>query len=74
MAEDGWLPSFFARRSRYDTPSVGLFLIAVLVLVPALVVPDDAAQFMIRLGCSILQPHAVMSLRLFPLRKLFLSV
>lgn len=33
MAEDGWLPSFFGHRSRFDTPSVGLFLIAILVLV-----------------------------------------
>ncbi|CAE7658745.1 unnamed protein product [Symbiodinium pilosum] len=33
MAEDGWLPSFFGHRSRYDTPSVGLFLITVIVLV-----------------------------------------
>mmetsp|Transcript_69375 Transcript_69375/g.162432 ORF Transcript_69375/g.162432 Transcript_69375/m.162432 type:complete len:493 (+) Transcript_69375:89-1567(+) len=33
MAEDGWLPSFFGHRSRYDTPSVGLLLIAILVLV-----------------------------------------
>ncbi|CAE7450722.1 RMV1 [Symbiodinium necroappetens] len=33
MAEDGWLPSCFGHRSRFDTPSVGLFLIAILVLV-----------------------------------------
>ena len=46
MAEDGWLPSFFGHRSRYDTPSVGLLLIAILVLVAALhaAVQDSLVQ------------------------------
>ena len=35
MAEDGWLPSCFAQRSRFDTPWLPLLVITVLVLVPA---------------------------------------
>ena len=34
MAEDGWLPSCFAQRSRFDTPWLPLLVITVLVLVP----------------------------------------
>ncbi|CAK9091826.1 Probable polyamine transporter At3g19553 [Durusdinium trenchii] len=33
MAEDGWLPTCFAHRSRFDTPSLPLAVITVLVLV-----------------------------------------
>ena len=32
MAEDGWLPSCFAHRSRFDTPSLPLLVITILVL------------------------------------------
>eukprot|EP00434_Breviolum_minutum_P036309 symbB.v1.2.032167.t1/scaffold3815.1/size82879/2 len=35
MAEDGWLPSCFAQRSRFDTPWLPLLVITVLVLVPS---------------------------------------
>jgi amino acid transporter len=33
MAELGWLPKFFARKSKYDTPTVGLAIALVIVLV-----------------------------------------
>jgi len=36
MAEDGWLPSCFAQRSRFDTPWLPLLVITVLVLVLSL--------------------------------------
>jgi hypothetical protein len=32
MAEEGWLPTCFARRSRFDTPSLPLLVITILVL------------------------------------------
>lgn len=36
MAEDGYLPECFARRSRFDTPWAALLLITALVLVLSL--------------------------------------